>query len=50
MDDVGLIELVQVFTECQVQVIRRFNMQFEHGVEVGQVIIEPQRGVVNDCP
>ncbi|MNG08606.1 hypothetical protein D3C84_919790 [compost metagenome] len=50
MDDIGLGHFQQLLAQRQVQVVGRFDMQLEHGVEVGQIVIEPQRGVVNDCP
>ncbi|MND54738.1 hypothetical protein D3C80_458020 [compost metagenome] len=48
MDNVGLVHLGQLLAQGQVQVVGRLDVQLEHGVEVGQVIVEPQRGVVHD--
>ncbi|MNN40431.1 hypothetical protein D3C81_1545060 [compost metagenome] len=48
MDDIGLVDLVQQITQRQVQVVGRLDMEAEHGLQVLQAIVEPQRGIVDD--
>ncbi|MNR07530.1 hypothetical protein D3C85_1236540 [compost metagenome] len=49
MDNVGSFQSLQMCPQLQIQMIGRFDMEFEHGVQVFEAIVQPQRGVVDHC-
>ena len=48
MDDVGFVHPGQQVAQGQVEVVGRFDVQAEHGFEVVEPVIKPQRGIVDD--